>query len=205
MATADKIRKTEIRADMRRKRAALKPAWIADASAVIAGSVAVLPEFSRAGTVLCYLSLPEEVRTEAILDAAWRGGKRVAVPAFDAVAKEYAAAWLTPGTRVVPGHWNVPEPADPEWARDTTFDVALIPGVAFDPAGTRLGHGKGWYDRLLARLEGGIGAKIGIGFDLQIVSFLPREQHDIGMDAVVTERAVHRSGITRPPPARRIG
>lgn len=194
MDQAAKSRKRDIRAEIRRKRSALNPAWVADASSVIARYVKDLPEFAGARTVLCYLALPEEVQTNSMIDFAWRDGKRVAVPAFDAGAKEYGAAWLAAGQRVIPGHWNVPEPAEPEWVAGVSFDVALIPGVAFDAAGTRLGHGMGWYDRLLARLGAGIEVRIGIGFDFQIVRDLPQEPHDVAMDAVVTERSIYRAG-----------
>ena len=184
--------KAAIRADVGRQRQALAPGWVAETSGVIARRVAGLPEFEAAETVLCYLALPEEVQTEELIRAAWAAGKRVAVPAFRAEKKEYAAAWIEPGQRLVAGHWNVPEPAAPDWVGDERLEAGVIPGVAFSPGGIRLGHGKGWYDRMLARLGAGLGVKIGAGFDFQVVASLPGEAHDVAMNIVVTEKAVYR-------------
>jgi len=190
--------KAAIRADLRRQRQALAPEWVAETSAAIARRVAGLPEFEAAETVLCYLALPEEVQTEGLIRAAWAAGKRVAVPAFRAEKKEYAAAWIEPGQRLVAGRWNVPEPAAPDWVAGERLDAGVIPGVAFVAGGTRLGHGQGWFDRLLSRIGAGVSVKIGVGFDFQVVASLPGEPHDVDMDIVVTEKAVYR-----PRPGRR--
>lgn len=184
--------KTDVRAAMRQQRKALAPAWVAETSRRIAGRVTALPEFTAARTVLCYLELPGEVRTCDLIEAAWADGKRVAVPAFCKAMNEYAAAWAEPGREVVDGPWRVPEPAAPVWVGDERMDVAIIPGVAFSPAGMRLGHGKGWYDRLLSRMGTAAGVKIGVGFGFQIVPSLPGEAHDVAVDIVVTEEAVYR-------------
>ena len=68
-----------------------------------------------------------------------------------------------------------------------------MPGLAFDPHGGRLGHGKGHYDRLLASSVFDGAWKVGIGFDCQIVAKIPTGEHDVRMDAVVSETAIHRS------------
>ncbi len=190
--TAVSSQKADIRSDMRRRRKALAPAWVAENSRVIAIRVVALPEFTAARTVLCYLELPGEVRTHDLIEAAWADGKRVAVPAFCKAMNEYAAAWVEPGREVVDGPWRVPEPAAPVWAGNGRIDAAIIPGVAFSPAGMRLGHGKGWYDRMLSRMGTAAGVKIGVGFGFQIVPSLPEEAHDVAMDIVVTEEAVYR-------------
>lgn len=78
-------------------------------------------------------------------------------------------------------------PIDP-----AVVDVVVVPGLGFTPDGHRLGQGGGWYDRFLARMRPDA-LKIGVGFDVQLVGELPTEEHDVTLDAVVTE-----SGVVRP-------
>jgi 5-formyltetrahydrofolate cyclo-ligase len=113
------------------------------------------------------------------LDAVARAG---CVMVFTSIAGEPDTApfiaWCDErGKRVV-----VPE----EQPDPTTIDVVVVPGVAFTPAGARLGQGGGWYDRFLAAVRPDC-TSIGVGFDPQVVGALPTEAHDISLDLIVTE------------------
>ncbi len=89
---------------------------------------------------------------------------------------------------LVPGAFGVMEPRDSAIAADgSPFDLILVPGMAFDRSGGRLGRGKGYYDRYLAAASG---FKAGVCFDDQVVGEIPREAHDVPMDALVTPSGI---------------
>jgi 5-formyltetrahydrofolate cyclo-ligase len=191
--------KAALRLQVREHRRALDAGWVAEASEAVARRVRAMPEFARARTVACYLALPGEVRTERLLESAWRAGKRVCVPACRPDTGGYALAWLDRGEPVAtPAGRMAREPAAPRWVGAERLDLALVPGVAFDRRGARLGHGGGHYDRLLARTA--VGLKVGLAFEWQIAERLPAGPRDVPMDRVVSERAAY-GGDARPSPA----
>lgn len=183
--------KQALRKIMRERRLALGTVYARGAAQRIAGRVTSLAEFRSARAVLCYLAMKHEVDTDAIVEAAWRAGKRLAVPARGADG-EYRPAWLEPGRHVVAGCFGLREPEAPAWAEDAAFDVSILPGVVFSPAGGRIGHGRGYIDRMLARMGAGAGCKVGVCFHCQVAESVPAAGHDIPMDVVVTEDAVYR-------------
>lgn len=184
----EQLKKT-VRAEARALRAQLNLDDVAVWSAQIAERVQGLEKFRRAKVIALYLALPGEVQTAPILTACHRLGQRVCVPAFDNRAGCYRLAWLTANDILAAGRLQIPEPAEPVWvAQPETVDVALVPGLAFDAKGHRLGHGRGWLDRLLESLAA---YKIGLGFAVQIVARVPVAAHDVLMDAVVTEKEIY--------------
>jgi len=189
--------KKRLRRWIREQRARLDPAWIAERSAQAARRVRELPEFAAARTLGLYLSMPGEVETDAILAVARDAGKRILVPAFREETGEYDLARFDAGTPLRPGPCSVREPADPEWiSREEPVDAILVPGLAFDLTGGRLGHGKGHYDRLLRRDR--MGFKIGLTFEFQMVGRLPATEQDVGMDGIITEERTIRTGFEAP-------
>ena len=114
-------------------------------------------------------------------------------------------AWLAEGEPLAPGRWSVPEPAAPRWVAAEDVDLALVPGLAFDAAGGRLGHGGGYYDRLLARAEPRIACRAGIAWACQIVDRVPTGPHDVRMDWVVTEKEIRRVAPAAATPPMRDG
>jgi len=187
------LTKDAIRVRIRAQRQAHDAAWVARTSGLVAARVLDLPEFVAAGTVFGYLAMAGEVQTQGILDACWQRGKQVCVPAYDAPRGRYAPARLGPADELRPGHWQVLEPAQVAWVDDARIDLAVVPALAFDLRGGRIGHGVGYYDRILAELKGRLGFKLGIGFEFQMVAAVPVDAHDVRMDAVVTEEAVYRT------------
>ena len=185
--------KDEIRKVMRAQRATLEPAWVKAISDQLAARLMVLPEFVHAEVICAYLSLPGEVQTQAILKAAWLAGKKVAVPARRDDG-EYMPVWITPDDPVLTARFGVRQPAVPFWAKPDRFDLIIVPGVAFSHDGARLGHGKGYYDRMLARLAPRLGCRLGICFSCQLVPEIPVTEHDVGMQLIVTENTVIRAG-----------
>ena len=185
------LSKDDIRDVMRKQRAALESVWVMVTSNRIADRVIGLPEFSRAASLCCYCALPGEVQTRRIMEAAWRAGKPVAMPALRDDG-EYMPAWITPEEPMTHGRFGLLQPLAPHWAKPDRFDLMVVPGVAFSKTGARLGHGRGYYDRMLARLASRIECKAGLGFASQLVQDIPVSEHDVGMDVIVTEDAVYR-------------
>jgi 5-formyltetrahydrofolate cyclo-ligase len=162
----------------------------------ILGSVLDLPAYRNSGVVLAYASLGTELRTDEFLRRVLDDGKVLLLPRVERGGLSLyevrdVARDLAPGT------WGIREPqpdrcpkADPASA-----DFALIPGVAFDRKGRRLGYGGGFYDRLIA---GGLPDSVPLvsgAFEVQVVDEVPVGPHDAPVDAVVTEEGIYaRSG-----------
>jgi 5-formyltetrahydrofolate cyclo-ligase len=159
------------------------------ASSAISERVAGLELFARAAAVALYAPMGAEVDTADIARRAAAAGKRVAWPRIDPGALALSFASCPPealvegplGTRQPPGE----APRVPL----ESIDCILVPGVAFDARGARLGRGRGHYDATLAALPAGA-ARVGLCFEVQLVAAVPREPHDLALDAVVTERRV---------------
>jgi 5-formyltetrahydrofolate cyclo-ligase len=151
-----------------------------------------LPCYRVATIILGYMAFDKEVLTDGLLRQAIAAGKQVALPLVQAAQQQLALYAIRDIERdVAPGFRGILEP---QRRRTSPVDVeavelAIVPGVAFDFQGGRLGFGAGFYDRLLSRFPPGI-PKIGLAFDFQITPRLPRQWHDIALDAIVTESRV---------------
>lgn len=184
--------KAALREALRARRAAVDPAWAEEAGNRIGERLLDLPEVRSARVLMGYLAVPGEAGIDAVLRAVQAAGVRVCVPAAHGT-REYEPAWLPADEAMQAGAWGIREPACPEWvAADEVIDVVLVPGVAFDSHGGRLGHGKGFYDRMLARLGGRARCRIGVAFGFQIVEAVPCGPRDVRMEAVVVEARVYR-------------
>lgn len=145
----------------------------------------------RADRLLLHRALPTEVAIDRVWAAAWRRGGAVFAPRVEGAELRFVRVvaetrWVR--SRFGPLEPEAAEPLDPSDLQRGS-SVVVVPGLAFDERGGRLGRGGGHYDRFLrfARAAGSIDA-IGVAFDLQIVPEVPREAHDEPVDAVVTER-----------------
>lgn len=156
-----------------------------------AARVLAMPEVASAGAVLVYASLPEEVGTATLIAALIAAGRVVAVPRVCG-PREMTLHRITSLDELVPGTCEIPEPdsgSDP--LPPETFDVVIVPGVAFDRSCRRIGFGGGYYDALLPRLRRGA-FTIGLAFDEQLFDDIPCEDHDLPLDALVTPMSLHR-------------
>jgi 5-formyltetrahydrofolate cyclo-ligase len=144
-----------------------------------------LPAFGAARHVVVYAAMGNELDPAAVAARAFAEGKSVYYPATDADGEpefQRVRAGVVPGTTaegLLVAGGDAPLPRE---AGDVLF---VVPGVAFDRRGVRLGRGDGWYDRALARYPAG--GRLGIGYDFQLVPHLPAEPWDVSMDAVVTD------------------
>lgn len=141
--------------------------------------------FRRAKTVLCYVSLPDEVQTRPLIMQMLEAGKRVMVPTVR--GEDLVLSQLRdPGRDLAPGSFGVlePKPAALRPVPVEELDLVLVPGLAFDRRGHRLGRGRGYFDRLLARLPD-TASTIGVCFDFQLFDRLPTDPHDQAVGVVV--------------------
>jgi len=139
--------------------------------------------FSGAVTVALYSPVNNEVDTGRVFAWSKELGKKVFYPRVEGLDLGF---YEVPRRQdLVLGAFGVLEPAPAEGPARSGFDLVVVPGVAFDLRGHRLGYGKGYYDRWLSGKRGGI--LVGLAFDLQIVDELPAEKHDQQLDYIVTE------------------
>ena len=149
-------------------------------------------QMPSAHTILFFAPLPDELDVWPVLELSLALGMNCALPFFDAEKKTYGARQLQNlAAEIVAGKFGVREPAAscPEIPLDQ-FDLVLVPGLAFDLGGNRLGRGRGFYDRLLEKVSG---IKCGVGYDFQLLEKIPAEAHDARVDFILTpNRCVRR-------------
>jgi 5-formyltetrahydrofolate cyclo-ligase len=186
------MNKRELRASMKALLDGVTAADLAERSRRVARRLAQTDAWGSADTVLGFLSMPHELDTAELLSAARAGGKRVAVPLIDGDDIRFLVVGSDPAA-LPRDRWGIPVP-DPSWEEMDPVRAGRIlvaaPGLAFDRAGNRLGRGKGYYDRFLARTRSAAQGVTVIGICLsdQVVDAVPREDHDQPLDGLVTER-----------------
>ena len=177
--------KTELRSCLRAELKALATDARTSATAELRARISASAAWQNARAVLLFFPVPSEPDISPLLANALAAGKLLALLRFNAVTNAYEAVRvIDPVRELAIGPFQVREPvAACPVVPLNRLDLALVPGLGFDARGHRLGRGKGHYDRLLA---GFTGMKIGVAFDFQIVTEVPREAHDIALHAVVT-------------------
>lgn len=159
-------------------------------SADITRRLLELPEIISADTVSTYLHIGSEVRTSRIVDWLISNGRKVIIPITDKPNKRLIFTELRlPEKELQRGALGIPEPK-PEFRRTVPLeqaDIVLVPGVAWDLRGYRIGYGTGYYDRSLNSLRRPV-PKIGLSYEFQIVERIPNGRFDRRVDKLVTER-----------------
>lgn len=183
--------KREIRREVRARVAAMTPDERTQAAETACRAAAGEAHFRDAGAVLLSLSLPDEIDASPLLIAALGAGKRVFLPRMDwDRASMGGVEVFSPDFPIEVRRHGVPEPVGASVIEPAALDVVLVPGVAFDRQGGRIGRGKGFYDRFLARAGRGT-FRLALCFSAQIVDRVPRDDHDEPVDAIASE-----SGLT---------
>ncbi len=164
------------------------------ASTQACARVRAQPVWKNARTVLLFAPRSEELDLWPLVAEALAGGKTMALPRFVSQTQLYVAARIQDvRTDIRTGYFNIREPA--EHCVETLsgrLDLVMVPGVAFDLHGRRLGHGRGFYDRLLTGIPG---LKCGVAFDEQIVGKVPSAAHDVRMDSILTPTRWIKTGV----------
>jgi 5-formyltetrahydrofolate cyclo-ligase len=155
-----------------------------------------LPELVGAATILAYAALPNELDP---LPAIWRlrkRGVRIAYPRIEAPGV-LGMHYVDHEMELVPGPFGLAQPSEhAAHAPHEAIDAVIVPGVAFDVQGTRLGYGGGYYDRLLPMMRPEC-VRVGIAFDEQVLEHIPTEDHDECVDIVVTPARIIRPDTPR--------
>ena len=155
-----------------------------------------LPEYAEARTLMVYLDVRSEVHTRGFVPTAWADGKRVVVPYCE--NGEIELFPLRDFDELAPGKMGVLEPMPglrrrPDRKVDPTeLDLIVVPGLAFDRRGGRLGYGKGYYDRFLHQIRDDV-LKLAVCFECQLFPEVPVLGHDVRMDRMITENAVYQA------------
>jgi 5-formyltetrahydrofolate cyclo-ligase len=189
----DIVSKTDLRAEMLGRRAAMPPQTRAAAARPIRDALLSLPEVEMAGTIAAYASIGDEPDTRSLLFALWKRGTYVLLPRLLPDGDLDWASYEGPDS-LVPGARGCPEPSEPPRGPGAIAgaDVVLTPAVAVDRTGVRLGRGGGSYDRALARVGPAI-LTVALLYDGELVESLPSEPHDQRVRAAVTPS----SGLVR--------
>jgi len=182
--------KKDIRSTILKKRGSMPLSEVQKKSKLIKEHVFHMEEFKEAKTILFYVSYDNEVDTHEMIKESLGMKKHVVVPKTDMNNRTIICSSLTKWNDLLSGAYNILEPrrecvneVSPE-----SIDLIIIPGVAFDCQGNRIGHGMGYYDRLLQKKMSA--HRLGLAFELQIVESIPSEKHDVKVEKIVTEERI---------------
>lgn len=179
--------KAEIRSALLARRARVSADERAAASQTVAKQLLARPECARASRLGCFLSLPQEIDTAGFIDACQAAGREICVPARNPSTGLYEFVRLEPRAGLATGPHGVREPAVRRVVQASSLSFIVVPGLAFDRCGGRVGFGKGCYDRLLSGCSPDC-IKAGVGYTWQVVDEpLPLTVADVRMDLVVTD------------------
>lgn len=170
--------KTRLRLQMREARDNLDDETRAAKSAAITERIMSLDEYRSADAIMAYVAFGSEVDPEPAMRVAAGEGKRIMIPDFFGLLEL---------TGVYAGR-----------AEPSEIDLVLVPGIAFDEGGYRLGYGGGWYDRFSTKLREGA-KTVGIAFEEQIVRTIPNEPHDLLLELIITDQRIIRPAATSKP------
>ena len=152
----------------------------------------ITPEFIKAKTIMFYVSTKDEVKTESMIKHALKLGKKVVIPISDLNKRTLHLSEIKDfDNELEPGAFNILEPKK-KFLRPVLpegIDLVIVPGVAFDEDGDRIGYGMGFYDRFLRNIRKHVPV-IGLAYELQIVDDIPVDDTDVTVDKVVTEERI---------------
>ncbi len=183
--------KKELRQRMRARREGLSRAEVVARSGAVRKNLFAQPEFISAAVLHTYVAWRNEVDTHEIIRAALEQGKRVIVPRVDRDSRDLQHFFVNSPSELTPGSFGIPEP-DPHKARRIDpgcADLVLVPGVAFDRSGHRLGFGGGYYDDFLSKTTA---VRVALAYDFQLVESLPTRDADEPVNVVVLETELVR-------------
>ncbi len=179
--------KEAIRADMLRRRRAMFPDQVALTSGLAQQRLLATTLFAAVNSVALYHPIHNETATDDIFNAAISQGKVVFFPRVEGEVLRFVSVGSL--DQLVPGCFGVSEPPVDLQVTGHVPDMILVPGVAFDRRGHRLGYGRGFYDRYLSDCPPGV-CKIGFSYSFQLCDVIPDDDHDQLLDALVTDTEI---------------
>lgn len=172
---------------MKQRRRSLTAQEIAQKSSAITALFTSLPIYQSAACIMTYLSAFREPDTAALIAACQAAQKKIVVPVTHMDTRQLTLSYLRTPADVIKGAYGISEPMHIVPASESEIDIIIIPGLAFDQSGSRLGFGEGYYDRLLQHTHA---YKIGFCYDFQLIEHIPVQRHDIPVDMIITETQV---------------
>ena len=177
--------KKELRRYIREQKRHFTQQQLGEMSLSIMSSVLTHPRIQEADTILMYHSLPDEVNTHSALDQLLAMGKKVLLPKVVSDTEMTIHEYTGQNSLKPSEPYGILEPTTPELSIiNCQLSIAIVPGMAFDRQGYRLGRGKGYYDRFLSHIPNIY--KIGVCFPFQMLESIPSESTDVVMDEVIT-------------------
>lgn len=176
--------KRALRKEILGKRDLMKKEDVIKKSKEIKEKLFLVPEFINAKTIAFYVSFNNEVFTHSIIKELL-GKKRILVPKV--LDNEIIFSEITNFNELKPGKSGILEPVAIKKTGYGEIDLIIVPGIAFDKKGHRVGYGYGMYDKLLKKIKC---KKIGLAFSMQIAKEIPKEEYDVAVDKIITEKEV---------------
>lgn len=176
------MEKQELRKEIRSRKRQFTSQELREQSFPVVMRLLSHPRIKTAKTVMLYYSLPDEVDTHTLVDSLLVSGKQILLPRVTGEGTMELRRYTGPADLAL-GAYNIMEPTGELFVDYASINLAVIPGVAFDREGNRMGRGKGYYDRLLPKLRSTY--KIGICLPFQLVEQIPTDEHDVKMDEVI--------------------
>ena len=150
-----------------------------------------LNKFREAKNIFLFVSLPDEVNTHAILDSAWKSGKKIALPRIEDGKLAKMEFYSCSGWQdLVPGPLGLLQPVPSCCPAERCPDLMLVPGLAFDRSGNRVGYGKGFYDRYFAKSGRANTFLMGVAYSWQVLPTVPVENTDYPVNAICTDKGL---------------
>lgn len=184
--------KKALKEEMLRKRNALSKSEIEEKSRIIREKLNSLPEFKKSKNILIYASFNNEVDTKILISELLENKeKNVLIPFVEKNNPVLQLSVLNNLDDLEPKTFGILEPKKDKIKNFdiNKLDLVIVPGIAFDKNGHRIGYGYGYYDRFLGKL-GRKAKKIGLCYDFQLIDKIPEEKHDVPMDFIVTEKRI---------------
>ncbi len=176
--------KKALRREIGAKKRALTTEQIETRSTMLADKLFKTSQYRDCASLYAYLSFNQEVRTNPIIERAWADGKRVAVPKV--VGDEMVFIWIDSFEGLAPqGAFHIMEPIEDGPIADDETALILMPGLAFDPEGHRVGYGGGYYDRYLAAQPRH--PTVALCYDFQLYDHLEVDAYDVPVDTIITD------------------
>ena len=181
------LKKDKVRRELLEKRLRLPPKAVIKNSKRITSLALYFEPFKKAKSLALYFPVRNEVRTEGIFERARQLGKRIYFPRVSGSILEFLEVHDLSDLK--PGKFGIPEPASGADRKEAEYiDLIIVPGVAFDREGRRMGYGKGYYDRTLRQVDRR--RLLGLAHDLQVLGSVPAEERDIGVGFLITESGI---------------
>lgn len=181
------INKNEIRKAIKVQRKAMSTEQVREKSRIISKLFLESSIYQKAKCLMVYMPLGNEVDTKFIMQSAFADGKQLIFPVTDTESGEITPYYADENTEFKKGAFSVSEPQSGRKADIKKIDVVVVPGIAFDRKGSRVGFGKGCYDKFLRKTDA---VKVGICYDFQLCEEIEINDNDVKMDFLITENGL---------------